>query len=57
MKVEPNASGIASQYSEAKLLKPDILIDIYTTFNHFWITANFDKFLWTNKIYYFTLKF
>lgn len=35
---EPNASGIASQYSqysEAKLLKPDILIDIYTTFNHF----------------------
>lgn len=32
---EPNASGIASQYSEAKLLKPDIMIDIYTTFNHF----------------------
>lgn len=34
MKLELSASGIASQYSESKLMKPDILIDIYTMFNH-----------------------
>lgn len=37
IKLEPNVSGIASHYSEPKLLKPDILIDIYTNFNLYFV--------------------